>query len=299
MGDVVAESISNLVADAIDWWYKDDLWKKYKKDYPLGDPFIVACQQGSLEDIKHFVAAHNGLITSVKQMLEKFGPDSSGYLYNPLIAAAVYEQYNVLAYLLECGVNPEIEDADGWNALHFSVYHVNKKTSIRNIVLLIEHMSLDAINRITYHQYIQETPLDIIYRSPVPTPEVKDAVIKTLRQYGGLKTDEILMVDEKWLPLRDSQTTSDLSNSLQFPSTECPICLEKYTEKDRLALLKLECGHIFHKGCIIRYFRENYSRRECPKCRKKMPGWFPDKYIKKLGKGENFKGYSLNNKPVL
>ena len=41
----------------------------------------------------------------------------------------------------------------------------------------------------------------------------------------------------------------------------CAVCLSSINEKDKY---KLECGHIFHTDCIIKWFRN--SNGNCPCC---------------------------------
>ena len=45
---------------------------------------------------------------------------------------------------------------------------------------------------------------------------------------------------------------------------DCPICLEKITLKSSD---KLECGHLFHKDCLDKWFMNNYT---CPMCRSEV-----------------------------
>lgn len=49
---------------------------------------------------------------------------------------------------------------------------------------------------------------------------------------------------------------------------ECPICYIEYEKGDNVA--KLNCGHIFHKKCIILWFDKNISSPTCPICRTNM-----------------------------
>ena len=43
---------------------------------------------------------------------------------------------------------------------------------------------------------------------------------------------------------------------------ECPICLEYFDDKDKLA--KLKCDHVFHVDCIKKWIPRESS---CPTCR--------------------------------
>ena len=46
-----------------------------------------------------------------------------------------------------------------------------------------------------------------------------------------------------------------------FPSEVCNICLDNFTDTDKISLL---CGHQFHYSCIIQWFNK---KTECPCCR--------------------------------
>ena len=43
---------------------------------------------------------------------------------------------------------------------------------------------------------------------------------------------------------------------------ECPICLDKYENNDKICILK--CDHVFHEKCIKEWLKNNES---CPNCR--------------------------------
>jgi hypothetical protein len=43
---------------------------------------------------------------------------------------------------------------------------------------------------------------------------------------------------------------------------ECSICLEYYSKKEKKVIL--ECGHEFHKGCILEWLDKE---KTCPLCR--------------------------------
>ena len=49
---------------------------------------------------------------------------------------------------------------------------------------------------------------------------------------------------------------------IPIPDDDCPICLEKLSNKHCSTMSK--CNHIFHKNCIIIWSRQNNS---CPYCR--------------------------------
>lgn len=248
------------------------LSESYQKEYPLGVPIVVACEKGLLEDVKVFVAAHD----SVKQMLDHIGTDSTGHPYNTLMASVVYGKTDVLAYLLECGVDPSIVDSNGQNALHLCAYYSSKRNTVINTDLLIDKMSLEAINA---RDQRGQTPLDRAYVSGWWSWM---HTIRVIRKHGGLTGEELDLLDS--LPRVEPN-----------PQNLCSICQENYTEHDQKHLLKLECGHIFHKRCILHWMKAN---AECPVCRGGNR-IFPNKYIMKIGEGTDFEGYFLTNKLTL
>lgn len=61
-----------------------------------------------------------------------------------------------------------------------------------------------------------------------------------------------------------------IKNTDETKGEECSICLEKY--RPGTYKRKLSCGHIFHKKCIDKWFRND--KNECPMCRKKHRFFF-------------------------
>ena len=54
-------------------------------------------------------------------------------------------------------------------------------------------------------------------------------------------------------------------------SDDCPICLEKYKEKDKC--VRLNCSHIFHKRCLNQWLKNRIDKSEelnCPLCRNNL-----------------------------
>ena len=158
----------------------DNLKQKYKKEFPKGTPIVVACEKDRLEDLKLFVACHDveGTGVTVKKLLEKVGKDSRDYDRNTLMAAARYEEQEVLVQLLDYGVDPSITQWNGWNALHFSAGY-NKK-STRCVESLLKKMPLESINKKTNGW--GWTPLDCAYDNGSP---IKNDLIQLIRQHGG------------------------------------------------------------------------------------------------------------------
>lgn len=48
-------------------------------------------------------------------------------------------------------------------------------------------------------------------------------------------------------------------------SSQCSICLEYVIDKKNE--IKLNCGHCFHKYCIVKYLTVNKQKKRCPNCR--------------------------------
>jgi len=48
------------------------------------------------------------------------------------------------------------------------------------------------------------------------------------------------------------------------PELECVVCCDSFKSGDELA--QLNCGHMFHKKCIVDWLNEN-DKGECPYCR--------------------------------
>ena len=59
---------------------------------------------------------------------------------------------------------------------------------------------------------------------------------------------------------------SNLAGCDTSDEDECPICMDSYCKENTAK--KLECGHTFHKDCIVEWFRGDYR---CPVCRHEYP----------------------------
>ena len=49
----------------------------------------------------------------------------------------------------------------------------------------------------------------------------------------------------------------------------CTICLCNY-QKNEANVVKLNCGHVFHKDCIIPWFAKSPNSLTCPICRRNI-----------------------------
>ena len=86
-------------------------------------------------------------------MVNQVGKGSRGYEYTPLMAAARYEHFHVVQYLIEQGeADPNITGGHfGRNVLHYAALN-EKDTDL--IQFLLKHMSIDS-NQYNIYIYIQ------------------------------------------------------------------------------------------------------------------------------------------------
>ena len=113
--------------------------RKYKKEFPKGTPLVCACEKGRFEDMKL-------LTTALKEMVNQAGSDSQGYSKTPLMVAAQNEHFHTVQHLIEQGeADPEITNKHDWNALHFAARKNKRSTNL--IQVLLDHMSIDSINK--------------------------------------------------------------------------------------------------------------------------------------------------------
>lgn len=76
-----------------------------------------------------------------------------------------------------------------------------------------------------------------------------------------LETDTLVLPNDPW---EDHVISSDDLGE----EKDCPICYCDFKKGDSVA--KLNCGHIFHKNCIILWFDKKISSPTCPICRTNM-----------------------------
>eukprot|EP00942_MAST-04A_sp_MAST-4A-sp1_P014938 g14938.t1 len=165
------------------------LIERYKREFPRGadvedeipTPIVCACEHGRMDDVELFMNLHpfHKDDMTVKDMVSQVGRSSSGGECTPLMAAAAYEHFQVVQYLIEQGeADPNITSRYEENALHPAACHNRKNTEL--IELLLTHMSLDSINK---KDREGDTPLDGAYaynRSPI-----QQEIIALLRSKGG------------------------------------------------------------------------------------------------------------------
>ena len=149
-----------------------ELHRRYKREFKDGSPFVYACEKGRMYDVQLFVNLHpfhkyyirmkgvNEHDITLKEMVNQVGKNSRGWSCTPLIIATLKEHFQVVQCLIEQGeADPNIANSNGLNALHWAA--ANNKKNTKLIQLLLNHMSLDSINKKTCLGY---TPLDYAYK---------------------------------------------------------------------------------------------------------------------------------------
>ena len=65
------------------------LYKKYKKEFPKGDPLICACEKKRIKDVENMIQIL--LETNNKNVINNEGKTSRGISFTPLGIAAIYK----------------------------------------------------------------------------------------------------------------------------------------------------------------------------------------------------------------
>ena len=166
-----------------------ELYQRYNNEFEGRSALICACGEGHMNDVLLFLNLHrfhkyiemNGVKEgnmTVKEMFNQVGRSSLGGEWTPLIAAAWYEHFQVVQYLIEQGeADPNIARSNGSNALHLAA--CNNRTNTGVIQCLLNHMSLDSINKKNRRG---STPLDWAYSNDSP---IRQEIIALIRSKGG------------------------------------------------------------------------------------------------------------------
>ena len=173
-----------------------ELYRRYGNEFEGRSALVCACERGRINDVLLFVNLHcfhkyiemNGVKEgnmTVKEMVNQVGQDSRGWERTPLMAAARYEHFQIVKYLIEQGeADPNIADSDGYNALHYAASY--NRTNTELIQLLLTHMSLNSINKKTNYG---GTPLDYTYNNN--ESPIKQKIIDLIRSKGGKRGKEL------------------------------------------------------------------------------------------------------------
>ena len=115
---------------------------------------------------------------TLNDMVNKIGIASDRWRGTPLMAAAKYEHFQIVDYLIKKGADPTITTCYGDNALHVAAYHNNTNTKM--IELLLTHMPLASINK---KNRWGKTPLDYTYRNN--RSPIRQEIIDLMRSKGA------------------------------------------------------------------------------------------------------------------
>ena len=164
------------------------LYKKYKKEFPKGDPLICACEKNRIEDVENMIKIL--LETNNKNVINNEGKTSQGISFTPLGIAARKGYLNIVQLLIENGVDSSIcSKRDKWNVLHIAAYYSKKSSNV--VEYLLKHLPEKVINQ---QDVGGETPLDNAYSNPY---RVKDEIVKCMIKYGALDAKKKAEQDAK------------------------------------------------------------------------------------------------------
>ena len=200
-----------------------DLVSKYKKEFPEEFPFIIACEHGRFDDVKLFIKCDKSI------SINKVWKNSRGFEYTPLMLAAKNENFRIVQYFIEIGADPNITTSDGLNVLHTAASNWNRKKNTDMIQYLLTHMSADSINQ---KDRYGNTPLDwAMSPSSVPNKRLQQNVITLIREYGRLRTKELVtpplkeepeVIISKYNELRAEEVTQTKEELLAMYEKEFP-----------------------------------------------------------------------------
>ena len=164
------------------------LYKKYKKEFPKGDPLICACEKNRIEDVENMIKIL--LETNKKNVINNEGMTSRGISFTPLGIAARKGYLNIVQLLIENGVDSSIcSKRDKWNVLHIAAYYSKKSSNV--VEYLLKHLPEKVINE---KDAYGETPLDNAYSNPY---RVKDEIVNCMIKYGALDAKKKAEQDAK------------------------------------------------------------------------------------------------------
>ena len=105
------------------------LYKKYKKEFPKGDPLICACEKNRINDVQNMIKIL--LETNKKNVINNEGKTSRGISFTPLGIAARKGYLNIVQLLIESGVDSSIcSKRDKWNVLHIAAYYSKTSSNV-------------------------------------------------------------------------------------------------------------------------------------------------------------------------
>jgi ankyrin repeat protein len=165
------------------------LKNKYLTKHPKCTPFISACEQGSVNDVKLFIQHEGGDVKYINQT----GRNSKGVPHwSGLLIACIYEQYGIVEYLLK---QPLIDISivytrNGNNAFHFVALWA---TDTNILELLLSHSTCSS-KIINCQNNNKKTALDCVNDNP---NFVKKAMYNILLKHNA-KTGACVDKERYW-----------------------------------------------------------------------------------------------------
>eukprot|EP00944_MAST-04C_sp_MAST-4C-sp1_P013266 g13266.t1 len=180
------QSVEKVMCMEIFTAQKKKLDAKYENEFPNGTLLVCACEKGRLEDVHVLVECHDMERTgmSVDEMVSREGKNSNGNSFTPLQAAAYYEQFEIVQYLVKSCTTVDLigqTDNYGNSSLHFAAWYSTK--DVQMLQCLIDNYNGDIKDIINQKHNDGGTPLDFAYG--YNNSSIKKAIVSLLRKYGG------------------------------------------------------------------------------------------------------------------
>ena len=156
--------------------------EKYELEFPKGTPFIVACEEERMKDVRQYVE-----ICHVDINME--GTDSEGDDSSGLLAAIWEGNYYAVDYLLKLPSIDVSTTINRSNVLHFALETQNKNMDI--ISVLLNHPRISNVENSIVNGMDKKgkTPLD--YADNLANSDFKDGVVNLLESNGGQRSNEL------------------------------------------------------------------------------------------------------------
>ena len=266
------------------------LKEKYKENFPLGTPIVVACEKGHEEDVEAMILGARAAGMDVTAMVSEVGTNSFGRSHTPLTVAATYEHSTIIEILLQYNADTSTTNY-GSNALHYAAYN---KTNTTTVQLLLNNMKLEDIN--LKNAYVGNTPLDNCYE--YNNSPIKQQLINLIRQKGGKRASELSSdLNNNNVGSSGSGSSSSrpskrkkVSSSREQPvkiTTEqdkCPICQdyilsnnctwknngELVDDENRKIIITKCCNTAYHEQCYVQMLK---YRNICAICNRTLIGY--------------------------
>jgi len=189
------------------------------------------------------------------QITEQLTEQLNGILTDMLSTAQTHRNPNNLINFRMVYTNPfehtgtEHTGIEHTGTEHTGIEHTQPE-SIRNLFSLLHHRSHRLPRTPFFSRRIRLAPL-------IHPTSLNDILRHSMENTGGTKQ---VASDETLESIASLSETTDISTD-----EECPICMDGFSTDNGITV---ECGHIFHRGCITEWFKGDHR---CPVCRHEYP----------------------------